>query len=129
MNHIDIFELATVFAKDMTDKDEAYFRNIIGRCYYSVYHHAVSVLEVKLKWNASEDKFGVHERVISRLDNYPKSTHSNRLKEIERLKEDIVKLKKARTKSDYRLLAIVLEADAAYMIKLSERIIKNLDQL
>lgn len=129
MNHTDIFDLAAMFAQDMANKDEAYFRNIIGRCYYSVYHHAVLVLEKKLQWSASIDKFGVHERVISRLDNYPKSTHSERIKEIERLKEDIIKLKKARTKSDYRLQTIVLNVDAAYMLKLSERIITNLNQL
>lgn len=129
MKHTDIFELAIIFSQDIVDKDEAYFRNIISRTYYGVYHHAISILEMKLKWPHSLDKFGVHEKVISRLDNYPESTHSDRSKEIERLKGDMITLKKARTKSDYRIETKVLSADAIYMVKLAERIITNLNKL
>lgn len=129
MKHIDIIQLSISLAADATDKDEAYLRNIIGRSYYGVYHHAVAVLEHKLNWSASPNKYGVHEKVISRLDGHPSNLTEDQVKFIESLKQDLINLKKKRVKADYRLLTQVSKAEALFVNKLAVRLVENLEKL
>lgn len=129
MDYNELIKFASTLINDIDDKDEVYYRNIIGRSYYGVYHHAVAILEYKLKWSESPEKFGVHEKVISRLDNYPKPSYTPKQKDIEKIKNDITRLKKARGKADYRFQHSISKAETLFLHTLAEKIIENLNNL
>lgn len=129
MNHLDIVKLAVNLAEDVQNKDEAYLRNIVGRSYYGAYHQAVMILEYKLQWPASPEKHGVHEKVVSRLENYPENLSRDEIKFIEQLKDDLIRIKKKRGKADYRLQSEITKAEALYVHKLALRLIRNLEKL
>lgn len=129
MSSSEILQLSKVLFSQLTPKDFPMISNVIGRAYYSCFHKLSEVVREEKKWIESENvKGGMHEKLISRLDNHD-LTDKDMLKLIAKIKKDIILLKKKRVVADYKLEVETSIQDANYCILTAVNLHKMLDDL
>ncbi|MEI2556499.1 hypothetical protein [Acinetobacter pittii] len=129
MQSTDILQLSKHLYQAVEPDNRPLVNNIIGRAYYSCFHKLQEVIEDKLQWNESNNiKGGVHEKMISRLDNYEQLS-PNKAKLVTQIKKDVILLKKKRVNADYYLNVISTKLDANYCIATADKVFERLDSL
>ena len=115
-------------AKALLNLDnETAFRNAISRAYYAAYHAVLPLDETFANHGGIKTDVGVHEQLISKLENCPRSNPNwTRYKSIGVLMR---KSKVARVESDYDLQAIVFGEQVECQIERVEMILEKIEAL
>lgn len=125
----DILNLARRLLEDVSLEDMPMLNAAIGRAYYSCFHKLKEVAQNTHNWNEGDKiRGGVHEKMISRIDNHNLSD-AEKIKILFSIKKDIITLKKKRVNADYYLDADVNKLGAEYCVATAEKIIKRLDSI
>lgn len=104
----------------LTEENESGFRSAISRSYYSVYHCILANLNY---FEPLKDK-PVHRALTDYLT-HPNENECLTKKQFNKIKNDLILLKKSRVKSDYYLNEVVTKEDAKEQIKSAELIIQT----
>lgn len=115
-------------AKELTqNQNETAFRNSISRAYYCVYHAALPLDELIENHGGIKRDVGVHEQLISKLENCPRSNSNwTRCQSIGVLMRY---LKKLRVEADYDLTTAISAEQAQQQIKQAEKILTKIEEL
>lgn len=125
----DILNLARRLLEDVDLEDMPMLNAAIGRAYYSCFHKLKDVAQNTYNWNECDQiRGGVHEKMISRIDNHNLSD-AEKIKVLFSIKKDIITLKKKRVNADYYINATVNKLGAEYCVATAEKIIKRLDSI
>lgn len=115
-------------AKELAqNKNETAFRNSISRAYYCAYHAVLPLDESLANHGGIKTDVGVHEQLISKLENCPRSVQNwATFKSIGVLMRY---LKKLRVEADYDLASEISIEQAQQQIKQAEKVLAKISEI
>lgn len=122
------------YAKSLsTPQDEYTYRAIVGRAYYSAYHHTLSELENNLFIKINQDiEGGVHLKLIKTCEehNFPSGHPKSaaRKKALTEVANALAKAKSLRVRADYKLQQTLTINDAKKGIAYAEQVFTELEK-
>lgn len=125
--YTDIYALAQKMNSD-AEKDEALYRAIVGRAYYSVFYHASEFITEELKVDLKSIEQPTHKKIAVALNEF-KSSSSVVQTKLKALSRDIRRLHSLRVDADYRVHTSMGQQEVDQALVEARRLSQRINEL